>query len=81
MSQSEYQPGYTIVVAPVHAPKDSVCRGICLIGFSTQIKAADLSVLGARVRATALTINRGLGGAASPLALDVECLIILCIGI
>lgn len=62
VSQSEYHPGYTVVVAPVVSPQDSVCRGICLIGFSSQIKTSDLPILGAQVRATAQAMTQGLGG-------------------
>lgn len=62
VSQSEYYAGNTVVAAPVFASQDSVCRGICLIGFSSQIKASELPVLGAHVRAAARTITHGLGG-------------------
>jgi len=62
ISQSEYHAGYTVVVAPVFSPQDSVCRGICLIGFSSQVKEADLPVLGAQVKATAQVITQGIGG-------------------
>jgi DNA-binding IclR family transcriptional regulator len=62
VSQSEYRAGYTVVAAPVFAPQDSICRGICLIGFSSQIETTDLPILGAQVRATAQAITHGLGG-------------------
>jgi DNA-binding IclR family transcriptional regulator len=62
VSQSEYHAGYTVVVAPVFSPHDHVCRGICLIGFSSQIKTSDLAALGAQVRASAQVITQGLGG-------------------
>jgi len=63
VSIGEYYAGNTVIVAPVFTPQDSVCRGICLIGFSSQIRSADLPLLGEKVRATAQAITRGLGGA------------------
>jgi DNA-binding IclR family transcriptional regulator len=65
VSIGEYYAGNTVIVAPVFTPQDAVCRGICLIGFSSQIKSADLPTLGEAVRATAQTITQGLGGAPS----------------
>ncbi len=62
VSQDEYHPGLTAVVAPVFAPQNNICRGICLIGSSSLIKTADLPILGAQVRATAQAITHGLGG-------------------
>ncbi|HEY6027120.1 MAG TPA: IclR family transcriptional regulator C-terminal domain-containing protein [Pseudolabrys sp.] len=70
ISQSEYHSGYTVAVAPVFSPQDSVCRGICLIGFSSQIKEDDLPILGAQVRATAQVITQGLGGQDQLLAMQ-----------
>jgi IclR family transcriptional regulator, acetate operon repressor len=62
VSQSEYDPGITAIGAPVFTPQDSICRGICLIGFSSQIKASDVPILGEQVRAAAQVITQGLGG-------------------
>ncbi len=63
VSIGEYYAGNTVIVAPVFTPQDTVCRGICLIGFSSQIKSTDLPTLGEKVRATAQAITQGLGGA------------------
>jgi DNA-binding IclR family transcriptional regulator len=62
VSIGEYYAGNSVIVAPVFNPQDTVCRGICLIGFSSQIKSADLPVLGEKVRAAAEIITQGLGG-------------------
>ncbi len=62
LSVGEYYAGNTVAVAPVFSPHDNICRGICLIGFTSQIKADELSFLGEKVRATAQTITQGLGG-------------------
>ncbi|KQZ26644.1 hypothetical protein ASD50_04435 [Mesorhizobium sp. Root552] len=62
LSVGEYYAGNTVAVAPVFSPNDDVCRGICLIGFTSQVPAEDMPLLGEKVRATAHAITQGLGG-------------------
>ena len=62
VSQGEYYAGNTAVVAPIFTAQDDVCRGICLIGFTTQIDQSELSSLGEKVKATAQAITQAVGG-------------------
>jgi DNA-binding IclR family transcriptional regulator len=62
LSVGEYYAGNTVAVAPIFSPNDDVCRGICLIGFTSQVPAEDMPLLGEKVRATAQMITQGLGG-------------------
>ena len=66
VSQNEYYVGNTVGVAPAFAPQDSVCRGICLIGFSSQIKASELPMLGAAALPSLFYLQTdGAGGEAA----------------
>lgn len=65
ISEGEYLAGNTVVAAPVFSPTDSACRGICLIGFSSQMRASDLPNLVRMVKSSALAITAALGGSRS----------------
>lgn len=62
VSQGEYYAGNPAIVAPVFTAQDDVCRGICLIGFSSQMNEDELPALGEKVRDTAHTITKAVGG-------------------
>ena len=62
ISQGEYYAGNTAIVAPVFTAQDDVCRGICLIGFTSQMNKDDLPLLGEQVRNTAQIITQAVGG-------------------
>lgn len=62
ISQGEYYAGNTAVVAPIFTAQDNVCRGICLIGFTSQMNKDELPLLGAQVRDTAQIITQAVGG-------------------
>lgn len=62
VSRGEYYAGNTAISAPVFSPQDGVCRGICLLGFTSEISERDLSVFGERVHETANSISQAIGG-------------------
>ena len=62
ISQGEYYAGNTAVVAPIFTAQDDVCRGIALIGFTSQMNKDDLPALGEKVRGTAQAITQAVGG-------------------
>lgn len=62
VSRGEYYAGNTAISAPVFSPQDSVCRGICLLAFTSEISNRDISVFGERVRETAKAISLAMGG-------------------
>jgi DNA-binding IclR family transcriptional regulator len=62
VSQSEYFAGNTVVAAPIFTMQDEVCRGICLIGFTSQMKERTLPGLGEKVKSTAQAITQAVGG-------------------
>jgi DNA-binding IclR family transcriptional regulator len=62
ISEGEYLAGNTVVAAPVVSPNEGGCRGICLIGFTSQMPVAELPKLGRLVKATADSITAALGG-------------------
>ena len=49
-------------VAPIFTAQDDVCRGIALIGFTSQMNKDDLPALGEKVRGTAQAITQAVGG-------------------
>lgn len=62
VSRGEYYPGNTAISSPVFSPQDGVCRGVCLLGFTSEIGERDISVFGNRVRDTANAITMAIGG-------------------
>jgi DNA-binding IclR family transcriptional regulator len=62
ISRGECQPGNTAITAPIFTAQDDVCRGLCLIGFSSQIDEKDLAMPGEKVRDTANAITHAIGG-------------------
>jgi DNA-binding IclR family transcriptional regulator len=62
ISRGEYHAGNTAIGAPIFNAHDDVCRGICLVGFSSQIDEKNLPVLGQKLRDTANVITQAIGG-------------------
>jgi DNA-binding IclR family transcriptional regulator len=62
VSRGEYYPGNTAISAPVFSPRDNVCRGICLLGFTSEISERDIAVFGEKVRDAAHAITLAIGG-------------------
>lgn len=62
VSRGEYYPGNTAISAPVFSPRDSVCRGICLLGFTSEISDRDIAVFGDKVADAAHAITLAIGG-------------------
>ncbi len=62
ISRGEYHAGNTAISALIFSAHDDVCRGICLVGFSSQVDEKDLPVLGEKVRDTANVITHAIGG-------------------
>jgi DNA-binding IclR family transcriptional regulator len=65
VSRGEYYPGNTAISAPVFSPRDNVCRGICLLGFTSEISERDIAVFGEKVRESAQAITQAIGGRAA----------------
>lgn len=62
VSRGEYYPGNTAISAPVFSPGDNVCRGITLLGFTSEISERDIAVFGEKVRDAAHAITLAIGG-------------------
>ena len=62
VSRGEYYPGNTAISAPVFSPRDNVCRGITLLGFTSEISDRDIAVFGEKVRDAANAITAAIGG-------------------
>lgn len=62
VSRGEYYAGNTAISAPIFSPRDTVCRGICLLGFTSEISERDVVVFGEKVRETAHAITLAIGG-------------------
>jgi IclR family acetate operon transcriptional repressor len=62
LSLGEYYAANTAISAPVFSRRDQIMRGICLVGFSSEITEAERPMFGQRVRAAAEAITRALGG-------------------
>ncbi len=62
ISRGEYYPGHNAISAPVFTAQDEVCRGICLVGFASQMDDNDLPRLGELVKSTANAITQAIGG-------------------
>jgi DNA-binding IclR family transcriptional regulator len=62
ISRGEYHAGNTAISAPIFTVQDDICRGICLVGFNSQVAEKDLPALGEKVRDTANVITHAIGG-------------------
>ena len=62
VTRGEYHAGNTAISAPIYSASDDICRGICLVGFSSQIDEKDFPVLGEKLRDTANVITHAIGG-------------------
>lgn len=62
ISRGEYYPGNTAISAPIFTAQDDVCRGICLVGFTSQMPESELARLGVLTRDAANAITVAVGG-------------------
>lgn len=62
VSKGEYYAANTAIGAPVFAAHSDVCRGLCLVAFSSEIPDDAFPIYGEKVRAAAEAITRALGG-------------------